>query len=193
MAAEELLPADGSLRLFEGAIPKGEADRLLEAVLGGTDWRQDHIAMFGKRIALPRLTAWHGDAAYRYSGIVNEPRPWTPPLLELREIASAHAGQDFNSVLLNLYRDGTDRMGWHADDEPELGPEPVIASISLGARRRFRLRHREDRSLRLALDLPHGSCLVMAGAIQHHWQHALPPTRRTTGSRVNLTFRRIVA
>ena len=102
------------------------------------------------------------------------------------------AGHEFNGVLLNLYRDGRDGMGWHADDEPELGPEPVIASVSLGAERRFRLKHRRLPEARLDIVLPHGSLLVMAGATQRHWVHALPKAAAPVGARINLTFRRVV-
>ena len=120
------------------------------------------------------------------------PAAWTPPLLELKRCAEAHAGQAFNSVLLNLYRDGRDSVSWHADNEPGLGRNPVIASLSLGATRRFQLKHRGS-DARVALDLAHGSCLIMAGATQHHWLHQLPKTARPVGPRINLTFRRMAA
>ena len=137
---------------------------------------------------IPRLTAWHGAAGYVYSGIRLTPAAWTPPLLELKALAERLAGERFNSVLLNLYRDGRDSVSWHADNEPGLGRDPVIASLSLGAVRRFQLKHRRLDE-RLALDLPHGSCLIMAGATQHHWLHQLPKTTRPVGPRINLTFR----
>jgi alkylated DNA repair dioxygenase AlkB len=146
----------------------------------------------------PRLTAWYGDATarYSYSGLDLTPQPWTPALLALRTQVEQATGVTFNSVLLNLYRTGQDSMGWHADDEPELGPEPVIASISLGATRRFRLRPRHSQQLPhapLGLDLPSGSLLVMRGTTQQHWQHAVPKTARPVGPRLNLTFRTIHA
>jgi alkylated DNA repair dioxygenase AlkB len=144
----------------------------------------------GRRIPIPRLTAWHGAAGYVYSGIRLTPAPWTPPLLELKALAERLAGQSFNSVLLNLYRDGRDSVSWHADNEPGLGRDPVIASLSLGAVRRFQLKHRRLPE-RLTLDLPHGSCLIMAGATQHHWLHQLPKTKAPVGPRINLTFRRM--
>jgi alkylated DNA repair dioxygenase AlkB len=142
---------------------------------------------------VPRLSAWYGDAGavYTYSGLRLEPLPWTPVLLEIKQATERLSGTRFNSVLLNLYRDGQDSMGWHSDDEPELGPEPVIASVSLGALRRFVFQHKKRR-WRIALDLEPGSVLLMAGATQHHWRHALPKTRRPVAPRINLTFRTIL-
>ena len=183
-----LAPRDGVLRLLPLAVPAPE--RVLARLLEEIDWRQDAARIMGRSVPLPRLTAWHGDAAYRYSGIDNPPRPWLPLLLELKAVAKASAGSRFNSVLLNLYRDGRDGMGWHSDDERSLGPEPVIASLSFGAVRRVRLKHKRTGET-VALELPSGSCLVMAGALQHHWRHALPKTAKPVGPRVNLTFRLI--
>jgi alkylated DNA repair dioxygenase AlkB len=184
-----LAPCDGELRLLPDAVPAPDA--MLERLLAEMDWRQDMARIMGREVALPRLTAWYGDAGYRYSGIDNPPRPWLPVLLELKAVAEALAEAPFNSVLLNLYRDGRDSMGWHSDDERALGSEPVIASLSFGAMRRFRLRHKRKPELTLGLALPAGSCLVMAGTLQHHWRHALPKTARPVGPRVNLTFRLI--
>ena len=136
----------------------------------------------------PRLTAWMGDHAYRYSGLTNEPQPWPPALATLRDRLSEELGAPFNSCLANLYRDGSDSMGYHADDEPELGPQPVIASISLGARRRFALRHRTSRQ-RWTWELGEGDLLVMSGESQRDYLHAVPKTARPVGPRMNLTFR----
>jgi alkylated DNA repair dioxygenase AlkB len=183
-----LLPRDGAVFLHEGAVDPGAADRLFEQLQRTIDWRQEIATVMGRRVPIPRLTAWHGQAGYVYSGIRMAPAPWTPPLLELKEIAEALAGQPFNSVLLNLYRNGRDSVSWHADNEPGLGSDPVIASISLGAERRFQLKHRRTGE-RLSVDLPHGSCLLMAGATQHHWLHQLPKTAQSVGPRINLTFR----
>lgn len=157
-------------------------------------WSQDSMVMYGRRVAFPRLTAWYGDpgAAYTYSGVRNEPRTWTPLLIALRDRVAAAAGARFNSVLLNRYRDGADGMGWHADDERELGPAPVIASLSVGAVRTFELRHRADRE-RIALPLASGSLLVMSGATQRHWLHRVPKDARSAGARINLTFRLVDA
>jgi alkylated DNA repair dioxygenase AlkB len=186
--AARLLPCDGLVWLHEAALVAADADRLFEALLATTSWRQEIATVMGRRMPIPRLTAWHGEAGYVYSGIRMMPLPWNPPLLEIKAVAEACAGQAFNSVLLNLYRDGRDSVSWHADNEPGLGRDPVIASISLGATRRFQMKRRGS-SHRLALDLPHGSCLVMAGATQHHWLHQVPKTARPVGPRINLTFR----
>jgi alkylated DNA repair dioxygenase AlkB len=185
-----LLPCDGAVFLYPDALPQAAADRLFAELRGAIEWRQEVATLMGRRVAIPRLTAWHGAAGYVYSGIRMTPAPWTPPLLELKALAEALAGQPFDSVLLNLYRDGRDSVSWHADNEPGLGRDPVIASLSLGAVRRFQLRHRRGPE-RLTLDLPHGSCLIMAGATQHHWLHQLPKTARPVGPRINLTFRRM--
>jgi alkylated DNA repair dioxygenase AlkB len=153
------------------------------------------VRIFGREIASPRLSCWIGDAeaVYTYSGTRFEPRAWTSALAELRDAVSAQCGEIYNSVLCNLYRDGRDAMGWHSDSEPELGPAPVIASLSFGAARRFRLRHKRDRALRLELDLASGSLLLMAGATQRNYRHDLPRTVRPVAPRINLTFRRIFA
>ncbi|HET9693238.1 MAG TPA: alpha-ketoglutarate-dependent dioxygenase AlkB [Steroidobacteraceae bacterium] len=185
---------DADVRLWPQAFAPGRADALLLELRREVDWQQEHILVFGERRLVPRLVAWHGDpgASYLYSGTPHEPRPWTPPMLEIREVAQALTGQRYNSVLLNLYRDGHDGMGWHADDEPELGREPAIASVSLGATRRFKLRHRK-RKVVTTLDLGHGSLLAMAGATQHCYVHAVPKTARPVGERINLTFRYVTA
>jgi alkylated DNA repair dioxygenase AlkB len=177
--------------MFEDALNRADADRLFHALLDSIAWGQEEATIMGRRVAIPRLTAWHGEAGYVYSGIAMVPAPWTPPLLELRARAEEIAGQPFNSVLLNLYRDGRDSVSWHADNEPGLGRDPVIASVSLGATRRFQLKHRRQ-DARVAVDLGHGSCLIMAGATQHHWLHQLPKTAQPVGPRINLTFRRML-
>jgi alkylated DNA repair dioxygenase AlkB len=184
---------DGHLELLDGAFAPRQADDLLARLRDELPWSQESLVIFGRRHAVPRLVSWHGDpgAHYRYSGVLHEPLPWTPALLAVRERVEALAGRRFNSVLANLYRDGRDGMGWHADDEPELGPEPVIASVSLGATRRFRLRHRTSGETR-ALALEHGSLLVMSGALQRQWLHCVPKTARPVGPRINLTFREIL-
>ena len=188
--ASNLLPYDGEVILHEGVLEGPEADRLFAELMEVTPWRQETATVMGRRLPIPRLTAWHGERGYVYSGIRMEPAPWNAPLLRLKGIAQKVAAQDFNSVLLNLYRNGRDSVSWHADNEPGLGREPVIASLSLGALRRFQLKHRRTKAL-VSLDLPHGSCLVMAGATQHHWLHQIPKTARLVGPRINLTFRRM--
>ena len=156
-------------------------------------WKQDRLKLYGKSIPLPRLTAWYGDAgaAYTYSGIKSEPNPWNDGLLHLKQRIEAMAGTTFNSVLLNWYRDGQDSLSWHADDEKELGPNPVIASANFGATRNFSLRRNEDKSQKIMLPLKHGTLLLMKGGLQHHWQHQVPKQTGVKGSRFNLTFRTI--
>ena len=149
--------------------------------------------MFGRMVDSPRLSSWIGDAgtSYVYSGARFEPRPWHPALLQLRRELQSLLGVDFNSVLANRYRDGRDAMGWHSDDERELGPCPVIASVSLGATRRFAFKHRRQPAQKLGLELPNGSLLVMRGDTQANYRHALPRTARAVTDRINLTFRSI--
>ena len=161
---------------------------LLDRLTAEIAWEQHAITLFGRTVPTPRLTAWMGDAAYAYSGVVNEPAPWPPALAVLRERLNTELGTGLNSCLANLYRDGTDSMGYHSDDEPELGPEPVIASISLGARRRFVLRHRVTRQ-RWTWELGAGDLLVMRDESQRDYAHAVPKTARPVRPRMNLTLR----
>ena len=172
-----------------------EADALLAGLRSDVRWETHRIRIFGREVDSPRLSCWIGDpdARYRYSGTLFEPHPWPAVLEPVRDRLRRTLDVAFNSVLANLYRDGNDAMGWHSDAEPELGPAPVIASISLGATRRFALKHRDDAARKLVLELPHGSLLVMSGDTQRHYRHALPRTTRPTGPRINLTFRRILA
>ncbi|MDX1588461.1 MAG: alpha-ketoglutarate-dependent dioxygenase AlkB [Oleiphilaceae bacterium] len=172
-----------------------EQARLLEQhLMQALPWRQERIRLFGRERLIPRQQCWVGDpeAQYRYSGLTLVPEPWTGPLAALRDQVSRAAGESFNSVLCNLYRHGQDSMGWHSDDEPELGPDPVIASVSLGQERPFHFRHQRDQYPRLKLVLPHNSLLVMPAGLQREWQHQLPKSRRVLGPRINLTFRRVV-
>jgi alkylated DNA repair dioxygenase AlkB len=186
---------DAELRYWPEAFTAEEAERLFAALRTGLAWASEEVVIFGERRRVPRLVAWYGepDAIYTYSGVRHEPCAFTPDLIAVRERIEQLSGARFNSVLANLYRDGRDGMGWHADDERELGTNPVIASVSLGATRRFCMRHRKRRALAHAIDLAPGSLLVMAGATQHHWLHALPKTQRAVGERINLTFRRVLA
>ncbi|QGZ64127.1 alpha-ketoglutarate-dependent dioxygenase AlkB family protein [Paraburkholderia acidisoli] len=162
----------------------------LARIVAEAGWRQERIRTPGGWVDQPRLTAWQGDpgAIYVYSGIRNEPQPWSSTVAELRDAISGLCGVRFNSVLLNRYRTGTDSMGWHADREPELGSEPVIASLSLGAERRFDLRHNATGVVR-AFRLMSGSLLVMKGRTQAEWRHRVPKAPSVNGERVNLTFR----
>lgn len=184
----ELLPYDGSAVFHEWVLGNSSHSDVLTRLVDRLEWEQRHLVMFGKEVAEPRLSAWYGDESYTYSGVTLRPRPMTPELEELKSVCETGSGARFNSVLVNLYRNGDDSMGWHADDEPELGPSPVIASLSLGATRRFRFRHRRTREI-VEHDLTGGSLLVMSGACQSAWMHAVPKQRRITEARVNLTFR----
>lgn len=176
-----------------GWLPPAVAGALMQRLLREIPWTQHQVRMFGRELPSPRLSAWIGDAdaVYTYSRVRHQPAPWTPALAQLRERLQVELGARFNSVLANRYRDGRDSMGWHADDEPELGREPLIASISLGAVRRMRFRAR-DRSAVAAIDLADGSLLLMGGRTQTLYQHAVDKTCADTGERINLTFRMIL-
>jgi alkylated DNA repair dioxygenase AlkB len=177
---------------YADVLEATECDALFEALIQEIEFDVKHVTLYGRRYAIPRLQAWYGDRGkvFTYSGMRLEPMPWTATLSYLKGYVAQTVGADFNSVLINLYRNGRDSVSWHSDDERELGPEPVIASLSLGATRRFSMRHRNGRAAgRYALDLPSGSLLVMRGCTQHYWQHAVLKTRRQVGARINLTFR----
>jgi alkylated DNA repair dioxygenase AlkB len=182
-----------ALEYTAGFLTRNRAADLLEILNHELQWRQRDIVLFGRRVAQPRLVAWYGDPGcrYTYSGLTLDPRPWHPALLELRRELEQFLGAAFNFVLANAYRDGQDSMGWHSDDEGELGPQPLIASISLGAQRRFLIRRR-GHSHSIGLDLEHGSLLVMKGDSQVDFQHCLPKTRKPVGLRINLTYRYIL-
>lgn len=182
---------DADIRHLPGWLQPAEADALLHTLGETVPWDVHRIRMFGRWVDSPRLSCWIGDpqAHYRYSGADFVPQPWPPSLLPLRERLQQACAARFNSVLINRYRDGRDGMGWHSDDEPELAERPVIASLSLGAARRFLLRRRDDHALTAEFLLAHGYLLVMAGDTQRFYQHALPKTARPLGERINLTFR----
>lgn len=187
------LPPDGRLRVFENWLTGASADRMFNRLHAEIDWQARSIRMFGRIIEQPRRIAFQGDpgVVYRYSGDDYRAEAWHPLVEELRDRLAEEFGETFNSALINLYRDGADSMGWHADDEAELGANPTIASISLGEVRRFLLRQNEDRSRRCELNLRHGSLLLMDGDVQHAWQHQVPKTAKPVGPRINLTFRSI--
>jgi alkylated DNA repair dioxygenase AlkB len=182
----------GALALHEHWLTPARAAQIFGTLLEEIDWKQRAIRIFGREVLQPRLTAWYGDASYTYSGVTLAPLPWTLPLSELRDQLIAEVGECFNSVLCNMYRTGADSMGLHSDDEKELGPRPVIASVSLGASRRFVLRHKRRKALPVTVELTPGSLLVMGGTAQAFWKHAVPKDPGTTGPRINLTFRRIL-
>jgi alkylated DNA repair dioxygenase AlkB len=181
---------DGMLAyLPQLALPASNAG-ILARLIAETAWRSDSITLWGKQFLQPRLSAWHGEKAYSYSGLQLAPLPFSELQTMILQAVQAATGASFNSVLLNYYRDGRDSMGMHSDDEPELGPAPVIASVSFGAERTFILRHKSTGE-RLRLPLGDGSLLLMAGALQKHWSHGINKSAKPLGPRVNLTFRTI--
>ncbi|WP_440132638.1 alpha-ketoglutarate-dependent dioxygenase AlkB family protein [Chitinophaga sancti] len=187
----QLIPLqDGELLYYPHFYTAQVADAYFRSLMAGIDWKQEGMMMYGKPVQFPRLMAWYGDegSSYAFSGKRYVPAAWTKELLEMKEQVSVPAGVAFNSVLLNRYRNGNDSMGWHADDEPELGTDPVIASVNFGATRRFMFRHQRA-GLKYELNLTHGSLLIMKGSLQHHWQHQVPKTAKPMGERINLTFR----
>lgn len=186
------MPEPDCFEYHAGFVPVPEADAILARLLSELDWRRLEIRLFGRRVLQPRLTAWYGDpeAIYSYSGLQLEPLRWHPLLEALKSRLESFTGERFNSVLANAYRDGSDSMGWHSDDEKELGLEPFIASLSFGEERRFLVREKGRKSR--AMVLQHGSLLVMQGQSQRRFQHSLPKTRRAVGARVNLTYRMVL-
>ena len=182
---------DAEVYYWGGFFASNEAHALFEALSKEIRWERHRVRIRGREVDCPRLSGWEGDATYAYSGLILRPAPWTPRVDAVRHRIEAATGEMFNSVLANLYRDGADRLGWHADDEPELGPAPVIASASFGAPRRFLLRPKRS-GASVPIVLEPGSLLVMRGTTQRHWMHSVPPTRRPVGPRINLTFRRIL-
>lgn len=187
---------------FHGFYSRAQADSLFTELQATVPWEQAEIKIAGRILPIPRLQAWFGepDAVYGYSGIELTPVPFTETLLTIkRDVENAgekyikpHLNCRFNSLLANLYRDGSDSVGWHADNEKPLGENPLIASVSFGSKRRFSLKHRIDRSIApLHLDLDHGDLLLMAGATQHQWQHQVPKTKACHSPRINLTLRKI--
>jgi alkylated DNA repair dioxygenase AlkB len=187
---ESLPLPDATLRLWRGWLSAAEAAAARRALETEVPWETHTVRIFGRELPAPRRCCWMGEpgAVYRYSAVDYRPHAWTPQVLALKAAIEATTGAPYNSVLLNRYRDGNDSMGLHADDEPELGPEPVIASLSLGATRDFVFRSRQGDS-RSVLALGDGDLLLMAGATQRHWKHALPKRRGVREPRINLTFR----
>jgi len=184
---------DADLLLWPEVDPGCDWDTPLRQLIGDTAWRQEQITVYGKPYLQPRLSAWFGDLGYGYSGIRLQPLPWTSLLQQLRQRVEGLTGCEFNSVLLNYYRDGNDSMGLHSDNERELGRRPAIASLSLGATRDFVLKHRFRKDLKtVKLPLAAGSLLLMQGDTQQYWRHGINKLRRACGPRINLTFRKII-
>ena len=180
----------GAITLWPDLFARESAE-LMDRLCAEAEFSRHVVRMFGREIPAPRLSAWHGErgCSYRYSGVRYEPLPLGPVMQSLRARIEALCSQPFNCVLLNLYRDGTDSMGWHSDDEPELGPDPFIASVSLGAPRRFLLRSRSEPRRHHECVLGDGSLLLMEPPLQAAWQHALPKAKAVAGPRLNLTWR----
>jgi alkylated DNA repair dioxygenase AlkB len=191
--SEDIILQNGRLVYIENFYTPAESDRIFKDLRQNTPWQEEVIKMYGKEITCPRRMAWYGDKGtdYVYSGIMHHPLPLTPTLTAIKQKVEEQAQHKFNSVLLNLYRDGKDSMSWHSDDEKELGINPTIASISFGAERIFKLKHKTDKTLKADILLKHGSLLIMTGELQHYWQHSIPKTAKPIAERINLTFREI--
>ena len=192
--AANRLPFDGEVYYLAGFLDTSRAADLFDQLRSRTKWRQPVWRIFGKTVRSPRLSAWSGNPGitYTYSGLENTATGWDPLLLDLCNQLNEDFSLTFNSVLLNYYESGSSSIGWHSDDEPELGQQPVIASISLGAERRFVLKHRLRKPGIVELGLEHGSLLLMGGMTQHFWKHTVPKTRVPVEARINLTYRQII-
>jgi len=182
---------DADLALYNDFFSKSKSDELYNALIQNIQWRQDEIKMFGKTMNLPRLTAWYGNegCSYTYSGITMQPLSWNKDLKIIKDQIEAVTEVSFNSCLLNFYRSGSDSMGWHQDNEKELGSNPIIASVSFGETRPFQLKHINLALPKTDIPLAHGSLLIMKGPTQHFWKHQIPKTSRNIKPRINLTFR----
>jgi alkylated DNA repair dioxygenase AlkB len=184
---------DAEISYYSQFFDKEEADALFIELTNDIPWQQDDIRVFGKTHPQPRLTALYGNEgkSYTYSNIKMEPHPWNPLLKKIKEKIEGVSNANFSTVLLNLYRDGKDSNGWHADNEKELGQNPIIASVSFGAERIFQMKHNIISNQKINIVLEHGSLLLMKGSTQHFWKHQIPKTAKPIGSRINLTFRLI--
>lgn len=182
---------DAEIEYYPNFFDHNQADDFFEKLCNGIPWQQDNITIFGKTHPQPRLTALYGNEGkqYSYSNIVMQPNAWNPLLMFIKNEIEEICNENFTTVLLNYYRDGKDSNGWHADNERELGRNPVIASVSFGAERSFQLQHNTIKEQKLKINLQHGSLLIMKGATQHFWKHQIPKTAKPIGSRINLTFR----
>lgn len=184
---------DGRAEYFNRFFEKDESDALFTNLLNSLVWEADQVKMFGRLVTTTRKVAWVGDpeCCYTYSGIQKTPQTWTDELLQIKHKLEQFTGHAYNSCLLNLYHTGTEGMGWHCDDEKELDKNVPIASLSLGARRKFAFRHKQDKTT-VSVFLEHGSLLIMQPPIQEYWHHSLLKTKTVTGPRINLTFRKIL-
>ena len=189
MCQQKLVLPDADIRWYRQFLSVNESNDLFDH-LQQLDWQQPEIKIFGRAVAIPRRQIWMGDphCSYRYSGVTFQPQPWIEPLQQLRQRLMQVSGFSVNAVLLNWYQHGEHHMGWHSDDEPELGSNPVVLSVSLGQTRKFDLKHK-TLPLQCSLELADGDLLVMAGPCQHYWQHRVPKQLKAGGERINLTFR----
>lgn len=187
------LPYEGTVQYYGKVIQEMVADDYFEKLMQNIAWENDQAIIFGRQITTKRKVAWYGDQAYEYtySNVNRYALPWTVELLELRQRVQQLTGERFNSCLLNLYHTGEEGMAWHSDDETDLKKNGVIASLSFGAERKFAFKHKQSKE-KVELYLEHGSLLVMKDTTQSHWLHRLPPTKKVTTARINLTFRTIV-
>ncbi len=191
--SENLLPHHGEVYLFENFFSEKEASMFLQKLQSTIQWKQEPIKMFGKLLMQPRLTAWYGDVdkSYTYSGITMKPMDWTKELLMIKQKIEVVSNVRFTSALLNLYRDGQDSMGWHRDNEKELGVNPTIGSVSFGESRLFKLRDHASKETVKNVELTHGSYLLMQGETQHFWEHQIPKRVKKMQTRINITFRKL--
>jgi len=182
---------DADVCLYPAIFSLEEADLFFRKLKHEIVWQQEQIEMYGQIHQTPRLSAWYGDEfkSYTYSGITSHPRAWTDNLLKIKQRVASISSHQFNSVLLNLYRTGADSVAWHSDDEPELGREPVIASVSFGQARSFQMKHKTKVAEKQKILLSHGDLLIMKGKTQQHWFHQIPKSKRSMQARINLTFR----
>ncbi len=192
--SENILPEQGELYLLKQFYPVEQSQQWFDRLYHQLNWQQERLFIYGRWLDVPRLMCWYGDtgADYQYSGVNHQPLSWTDDLTQIRRDVERVCLTSFNSVMANLYRNGRDSMGCHADDEKELGVNPLIASVSLGETRLLRFKQLKS-SQKLDIELDSGDLLVMAGEIQHHWRHELPKTRRPKKARINLTFRKIIS
>lgn len=191
---QNLLPLDGELYYYSNFLSSEQSHFFFEIIKAKVHWEQPIIKLFGKNYLSPRLTAWYGDsnAVYKYSGVINIPQNWFKELWDLKCLVENFIGKEFNSVLINWYRNEKDSMGWHSDDEKELGKNPIIASVSLGTTRKMIFRHRKNKKQKFTICLENGSLLLMQGSIQHYWEHAIPKETQPCSGRMNLTFRNVL-
>lgn len=184
---------DNDIIYIETLFCEEQSDQLFLKLKESIDWKQDEITIFGKKVKIPRLSSWYGEsnAKYSYSGLQLTPNKWTRELEEIKNMVEENSAASYNSVLLNYYRNGEDSMGWHSDNEKELGENPTIASVSFGGTRRFLIRERKVHTKKREIPLKNGSLLIMKSGFQSKYQHSVPKTKKKVGERINLTFREI--